>query len=314
MAEEEPKISLRQMQVFLAAVESRSFIRAAEKFGLSPPAVSMQMSRLSEAFGVTLFDRAGRSVKPTQVANALVPYAEKLTQTLHEAVQAVESLQGKIDLQARVAMVSTARNFGPQLVHQFVGQFPRTSIEITIANREGVIAQLHDGKADLALMGRPPKNIRVTARPFARHPYVLICHPDHALLRFPKVRPVDLVVCRFLVREPGSGTRMVHEHFFKKAGLPLPQAQEMDSNGNIMQAVMADMGLAFISAHTVALERQAGKLRLVAVEGMPQLRDWYVVHPTGKALSPSAMRFVDFVASDGPQFMKQFFGEDLGAT
>ena len=314
MAEEETKISLRQMQIFLAAVESRSFIRAAEKLSLSPPAVSMQMSRLSEAFGATLFERDGRSVKPTEVATALVPYAEKLTETLREAVHVVESLQGKIDLQVRVAMVSTARNFGPQLVHRFLGRFPETKIEMSIANREGVIAQLQEGKADIALMGRPPRRIKVTARQFARHPYVLICHPDHPLLGFKKVRPADLVVCRFLVRESGSGTRMVHEHFFKDAGLPLPQAQEMDSNANIKQAVMADIGLAFISAHTVALEREAGKLRILKVEGMPQLRDWYVVYLSVRALRPSAQMFVDFITSYGPQFMKQFYGENLGAT
>lgn len=314
MAEEETRISLRQMQIFLAAVESRSFIRAAEALALSPPAVSMQMSRLSEAFGAPLFERAGRSVQPTAVAKALVPYAEKLTQTLHEAVQTVEALQGRIDLQVRIAMVSTARNFGPQLVHQFLGRFPDANIEISIANREGTIAQLQEGKADVALMGRPPANIKVTAHQFARHPYVLICHPDHPLLRFPKIRPVDLSVCRFLVREQGSGTRMVHEYFFKQAGVPPPQAQEMDSNSNIMQAVMADMGLAFISAHTVALERQAGKLAFVAVEGMPQLRDWFVVYPSGRALRPSAQKFVDFIARDGPGFMTRFYGDDLGAS
>jgi DNA-binding transcriptional LysR family regulator len=297
------------MQIFLAAIESRSFIRAAEKLSLSPPAVSMQMSRLSEAFGATLFERDGRSVKATEVAMALVPYAEQLTDTLREAVHMVESLQGKLGLQIRVAMVSTARNFGPQLVQRFLTRHPETKIEISIANREGVIAQLEEGTADVAVMGRPPQRIQVTARPFAVHPYVLICHPDHPL----QIRPADLVACRFLVREPGSGTRLVHEHFFKAAGLAPPQAQEMDSNANIKHAVMADMGLAFISAHTIALEREAGKLRLLAVEGMPQLREWYVVYPGGRILRPSARLFADFIASDGPQFMREFYGPDLGA-
>ncbi len=301
------------MQIFLAAVESRSFIRAAEKLSLSPPAVSMQMSRLSEAFGATLFERDGRSVKATEVAMALVPYAEQLTDTLREAVHMVESLQGKISLQIRVAMVSTARNFGPQLVQRFSTRHPGTKIEISIANREGVIAQLQEGTADVAVMGRPPQRIQVTAQPFAVHPYVLICHPDHPLHQFKKIRPADLVARRFLVRESGSGTRLVHEHFFKAAGLAPPEAQEMDSNANIKQAVMADMGLAFISAHTIALEREAGKLRLLAVEGMPQLREWYVVYPEGRVLRPSARLFADFIASDGPQFMREFYGPDLGA-
>jgi DNA-binding transcriptional LysR family regulator len=314
LAEEATGISLRQMQIFLAAMESRSFIRAAEKLSLSPPAVSMQMSRLSEALGAPLFERDGRSVRATQVAIALVPYAERLTETLRDAVQMVESLQGRIDRQVRIAMVTTARNFGPQLVHRFQVRCPEAAVEMHIANREGVIALLQEGRADIALMGRPPRRIRVVAQPFAIHPYVLICHPEHPLRQFRRIRPEDLAVCRFLVREPGSGTRMVHEHFFKDAGLPLPQAQEMDSNANIMQAVMADMGLAFISAHTVALERAAGKLHLLQVDGMPQLRDWYVVYPSGRPLRPSAARLADFVARDGPGFMKAFYGEDLGAT
>ncbi|SIR15877.1 transcriptional regulator, LysR family [Paracoccus thiocyanatus] len=304
------KITLRQMQIFLAAVECRSFIRAAEKLSLSPPAVSMQMSRLAEALGATLFVKDGRSVQPTQTATALVPYAERLAETLREAVHVVEQMQGRLDNQVRVAMVSTARNFGPHLVQQFLRQRPAAQVEISIANRDGVIAQLQEDRADLALMGRPPRRIEVTEHQFAKHPYVLIGNPEHPLTRFRRIRRADLVMHRFLVRESGSGTRMVHEHFFHEAGLPLPPAQEMDSNANIKQAVMANMGLAFLSAHTIALERQAGKLSVLSVEGMPQLRDWFVVYPRRKTLGPAAREFRDFVTTDGPAFMRQFFGEE----
>lgn len=302
------------MQIFLAAVESRSFNRAAEKLALTPPAVSMQMGRLSDALGATLFDKEGRSVRPTEVATALVPYAERLTETLKEAVHVVEALQGRLNNQVQVAMVSTARNFGPQLVQQFLRRHPGVNVQINISNREGVIAQLESGKADLALMGRPPKRIEVTARQFAKHPYVLISHPDHPLARTRRIRRTDLVPHRFLVRESGSGTRMVHEHFFHEASLPLPAAQEMDSNANIKQAVMANLGLAFLSAHTIALERAAGKLRILNVDGMPQMRDWYVICLRRKSLGPAAQEFNDFVETEGPSFMRDFFGEDYGAT
>lgn len=314
MEDQDSRITLRQMQIFLAAVETRSFIRAAEKLALTPPAVSMQMSRLSEALGATLFEKDGRSVQPTEVATALVPYAERLSETLREAVHVVEKLQGRLDKDVRVAMVTTARNFGPQLVQQFLLSHPDINVEISIANREGVIAQLQDDRADLALMGRPPERVRVTADQFAKHPYVLISHPEHPLAQGDSVRRADLAAYRFLIREPGSGTRMVHEHFFHEAGLPPPTTREMDSNGNIKQAVMANMGLAFISAHTVALERQAGKLRVLKVEGMPQLRDWYVVYPRRKTLGPAARQFRDFIAGEGPGLMRRFFGEDYGAA
>ena len=100
---------------------------------------------------------------------------------------------------------------------------------------------------------------------------------------------------------------MVHEHFFQSVELPLPPAQEMDSNANIKQAVMANMGLAFISAHTIALELAAGKLCLLDVKGMPELRDWYVLHPKGAVLGRATQMFRSFVSQEGPGFMQDFF-------
>lgn len=302
------KITLRQLEIFLAAVEHRSFIRAAATLGLTPPAVSMQMTRLSDEIGAALFEKDGRSIQPTTAATALLPYAERATETVREAAEVIRALQGRLDNLVRVAMVTTARNFGPHLVQAFKQQHPGTKVEFSIANRQGVIAQLENGEADLALMGRPPRRFEVEAAQFAKHPYVLIASPDHPLTRFSRIRRADLTAHRFILREAGSGTRMVHDHFFEEAGLPLPRAQEMDSNANIKQAVMAGMGLAFISAHTIALERGAGKLTVLDVTGMPEYRDWFVLHLRGKSLSPAARAFRQFVKAEGPGFMQEFFG------
>lgn len=311
MSKDGSRITLRQLEIFLAAVENRSFAAAAETLSLSAPAVSMQMSKLGEELGAVLFEKDGRSIQPTEIANALVPYARQMTSTLTDAVEMVKSMQGELDNRVRVAMVSTARNFGPQLFQEFQKHHPRIDLQITIANRRGVIEALETGQIDLALMGRPPRRIEVTAHQFARHPYVLISHPDHPLARFRRIRRADLAAHRFLVREPGSGTRMVHEHYFQSDGLSLPQSQEMDSNANIKQAVMANMGLAFISAHTIALEYEAGKLTILDAEGMPELRDWFVLYPKEAVLGAAARQFRDFIKAKGPSFMRDFFGPTL---
>ena len=311
MSKDGSRITLRQLEIFLAAVENRSFAAAAETLSLSAPAVSMQMSKLGEELGAVLFEKDGRSIQPTEIANALVPYARQMTTTLTDAVEMVKSMQGELDNRVRVAMVSTARNFGPQLFQEFQKHHPRIDLQITIANRRGVIEALETGQIDLALMGRPPRRIEVTAHQFARHPYVLISHPDHPLARFRRIRRADLAAHRFLVREPGSGTRMVHEHYFQSDGLSLPQSQEMDSNANIKQAVMANMGLAFISAHTIALEYEAGKLTILDAEGMPELRDWFVLYPKEAVLGAAARQFRDFIKAKGPRFMRDFFGPTL---
>lgn len=300
-------LTLRQMQIFLSAMENRSFVAAADHLGLSPPAVSMQMSKLSDLLGAPLFEKEGRSIQPTPAATILVPYAERVLATLQEAVDVVGARQEEMNNLVRVAMVTTSRNFGPHLLQAFRAKHPDAKVELSIANRQGVLERLETGQIDIALMGRTPRRFEVDAVSFANHPYVLISHPDHPLTRFRRIRKPDLVPHKFLVRETGSGTRMVHDGYFQNAGLDLPRAQEMDSNANIKQAVMANMGLAFISAHTIDLERQAGKIAVLDAEGMPVLGDWFVLHLRGKTLGPAARQFREFVKTDGPAFMREFF-------
>lgn len=303
------KITLRQLQIFLAVVEHRSFVAAAAQLNLTPPAVSMQMSRLSEFLDAPLFDRDGRSIQLTAAATALVPYAERMTQALHEACNVIDGLQGRLDHLVRVAMVTTSRNFGPFLLQAFSRQHPDIQIETTIANRDAVVELLQAGTVDLALMGRPPQTIDVDVTPFAPHPYVLIGHPEHPLAEKQHVSRQELTKFKFLAREPGSGTRMLHDYYFTSHSVPLPSLYlVMDSNENIKQAVMADMGLAFISAHTIALECQTQKLRILPAEDMPAMREWFTVNLKGKHLRSGAEAFRSFVVNEGPAFMRDFFG------
>lgn len=303
------KITLRQLQIFLLAVEQRSFAQTAKTLGLAASAVSMQMTNLAEELGVDLFEKEGRSIRPTPMATVLVPYAERVFETTEAMADVAAELKGEWDKKARISMVSTARNFGPHLIQAFQEKHPNKQIEVSIANRRGVISALENRQADLALMGRTPRRVEVDTDRFANHPYVLIAAPTHPLVRFRKIKRTDLVPHKFLIREKGSGTRMVHDHFFLDHGLSLPNAQEIGGNADIKNAVMAGLGVAFISAHTVALEQQAGKLCILDVEGMPENRDWFVVCLKGAVLGPAAQAFSDFVSEYGGQFMDEFFAD-----
>lgn len=309
MARDESKITLRQLEIFLRAVEHRSFAKAAKELGLTAPAVSMQMTNLGKEFGAALFEKEGRNVRPTLIAAAILPFAERMIATLDEAVSVVGGMQGKLDNKVRVAMVTTARNFGPHLIQAFSQVHPEFEVELTIENRSGVVDALESRQVDIALMGRTPRRINVEAWPFAAHPYVLVSSPHHPLARRDRIAREDLVKHLFLIREAGSGTRMVHDHFFTDAGLDLPDGREMDSNANIKQAVMANMGLAFISAHTIALEHETGKLCILNAEGMPEYRDWFVLNLKGAILGEAGIAFRDFVRREGATFMQEFFGE-----
>ncbi|RQP26135.1 LysR family transcriptional regulator [Piscinibacter terrae] len=297
-------ITLRQIQIFLAAAEHSSFARAAQLLHLTQPAVSMQMSQLADVVGSALFERQGRKIVLTQAGQTLVPYAERVAQTLREAGDALDALQGLRHGKLRIAVVATTRYFAPRLLAMFRQEHPQIELEVNILGREGVIAQLESNHADLAIMGRPPANLPVVAEVFARHPHGVIAPPDHPLAGKKRLAPGRIADEPFIAREHGSGTRAAMDQYFAEHALDPPIAQEMPSNESIKQAVMGGMGLAFISLHTVNLEHRTGHLVLLDLRGLPVMRDWYVLHRATRQLSPAAQAFKQFMHAQAPKYMK----------
>jgi DNA-binding transcriptional LysR family regulator len=298
--------TLRQLQIFLAAAEHSSFARAAEILHLSQPAVSMQMAQLAESMGIALFEKRGRNLCLTRAGETLMPFVQRITQTLREAAEAMDALQGLRHGRIKIALVTTTRYFAPKLISQFRSHHPQIELDVSIANRESVIAQLENNQIDLAIMGRPPARLPVVAEAFAKHPHGVIAPMTHPLAGKKRLSPAKLANETFLSREPGSGTRSAMENFFTEHGLS-PPIIEMNSNESIKQAVMAEMGLAFISMHTIGLEHQTGHLVLLDVKGLPVVRTWYVIHLASKLLSPAALAFKEFMQAQAPALMDSLF-------
>jgi DNA-binding transcriptional LysR family regulator len=303
------KVTLRQLQIFIVAAETLSFQRAADVLELTPPAVSMQMSRLGKELGTTLFEKKGRQIALTAAGATLLPYARRISKLLREASESIGDAGAQARERLTVAMVTTSRNFGPQLVARFQAEHPEIRLDMRIGNRREVIELLETEEVDLALMGRVPGRLEVEALRFAKHPYVIIAAPSHPLAGQKDIAPSSLVDETFLARESGSGTRIVMEHFFEDRGLDMPSIKEMSSNENIKQAVMAQMGLAVISRHTLLLELGAGRIVELDVRGMPEMRSWRVVQLKGRPLSTAARQFRAFVRKRGPELMGELFGE-----
>ena len=301
--------TLRQLQIFLEAATHGSFARAAEALHLSQPAVSMQMSQLAETVGLPLFEKRGRTLALTQAGQTLLPHAERVAQVLREAGEDIDALQGLHHGTLRIALVSTTRYFMPRLIARFRAQHPHIAVDVAIEPREGVIAQLEGHQAELAVMGRPPAHIPLIAEAFARHPHGVIAPPEHPLVGKRRVAPGRVAQDTFLPREAGSGTRHAMEQYFAAHHLNPPVAHEMSSNESIKQAVMAGLGLAFISLHTVVLEVQTGHLALLDLQGLPVVRDWYVLHRTGRPLSPAAAAFKRYLHAEATAYMERLLPE-----
>ncbi len=300
--------TIRQLQIFEAAARTLSFSRAAEVLRLTQPAVSMQIRQLEHFAGVALFERTGRRLRITDAGEELVQHARAVLRALDAADEAFDGLKGLRGGRVRLAVVSTAKYFAPRLIARFLAAHPGVRIELEVDNRDATIRTLAANEADLALMGRPPGELDLVATPFAEHPHVIIAPPGHPLAGAGPVDVEALAGETFLVREVGSGTRIFMERYVQKSGVAVRVGMEMPSNETIKQAVMAGLGLSFISLHTITLELAAGALALVHAPGLPLLRQWYVLYRSEKRLSPAADAFKAFVLQHGRGFLDRWRG------
>ncbi|MBK8322558.1 MAG: LysR family transcriptional regulator [Betaproteobacteria bacterium] len=295
--------TVRQLRVFDAVARHRSFSRAAEELHLSQPAVSMQVKALEAQAGLPLLEQVGKKIFLTEAGQVVHGRANTVIRELAEADEALAALQGLTEGRLPIAVVSTAKYFAPPLLARFLRAHPAVKLELAIDNREAVIAKLGANEVDLAIMGRPPAELDTASQAFAPHPHVVIAPAGHPLAGRKRLRLEDLARERFVVREPGSGTRTLLEKHFADRGLTVPVAMQMASNETIKQAVIAGLGLSFLSRHTLGLELAAGRLVALDVVGMPLLREWYVVHLAPKRLLPVASACRAFILAEAPRLL-----------
>ena len=302
-------VTLRQLRVFSAVARHLSFAKAAEELHLTPPAISMQIKELEEQVGLPLFDRGGRCVALTVTGEYLLVYVRKILATLKDAEDAIARLSGLQTGRLTIGMVSTAKYFVPRLMARFRTEHPGIEVRLAIGgNRERLVALLQANEVDLAIMGRPPRELATRAEPFAVHPHVIVTPPDHPLVKAGHAPAAALADYEFLIREEGSGTRAAMEKFFADHRLAPRVAMEMTSNETIKQAVMAGMGISFLSLHTIGLELKAGLIAVPDVEGLPLAKRWYIVNTLAKTLSPAAEAFRYFMLEEAERFLAQEYG------
>jgi len=288
-------VTFRQLRVFEAVARHLSFTRAAEELHLTQPAVSMQVKQMEGAVGLPLFEQMGRRVYLTEAGNVMHHYSRLIAENLVEAEQAMEELKGIEGGRLRITVASTVNYFASRLLSDFCRQHHGVRVVLDVTNREGLLATLEANETDIALMGKPPDSLDVDAEPFMENPLVVIAAPDHPLAGRTRVPLARLREETFLMREPGSGTRMAMERFFREKNTELSSTIEMTSNEAIKQSVQAGLGLGIVSAHTLELELEVGRLVILKVQSFPIKRRWYLVHRKGKRLSAAAAAFKEFV-------------------
>jgi LysR family transcriptional regulator, low CO2-responsive transcriptional regulator len=284
-------VTLRQLRAFEAVARHQSISRAAAELHLTQPAVSMQMKQLEEQIGLPLIEQIGKRLFLTEAGCELREHARGVAERIEAMSAALEQFRGMERGLLRLAVVSTANYFLPQIIAGFHARYPGVRVTLRVSNRDEVLAALADNSADLAITGRPPQHADVLAQPFMDNPLVVIAGPQHPLVGTPSIALSRLAEETLVVREPGSGTRAAIERHFAAAGLAVRAGCELNTNEALKQAVRAGLGLGIVSEQTIELELRAQCLAVLAVEGFPIVRRWYVLHRTAQRLSAAASEF-----------------------
>lgn len=295
------RISLRQLRVLSAVHRAGTLAGAAEALSVSAPAVALQLRELEATIGSTLLERGPSGFRATLAGEAVLASASRIEQELVHCLETVAAISDPEAGRVSLGIISTAKYFAPRILAAYKRKHPRASVRLLVGNRAEMIRALENGEADFAITGRPPEHLPVVSQVIGEHPHVVIAHPEHRLARRLRITLAELKEEDILLREPGSGTRLLAEQVLAQAEVAIQPGTVIGSNETIKQAVMSALGIAIISRHAVMSELAHHELVELDVEGFPIMRNWFLVRRKDKRLMPSQIALWDHICQTTQQ-------------
>jgi DNA-binding transcriptional LysR family regulator len=291
----------RQLAAFCAVVERRSFSQAAEQLGVTQPAVSLQIRSLEKRLGLQLLDRSGRRVEPTEAGNRLYRSAQRLLameeQLLSDLGGDVEgALVGRLEIGASTGPGGTVL---PVVLGEFQRVHPEVHVALAVSDTQHVVEQVARREVELGVVGASRRHRGVVFEPFFRDEVVLAVPRGH---RFAgrQVTLDELKAEPLVLMQEGAGVRQVIEEELRAAGLRLRDLDvrlELGLQESARSAVVAGLGVTFISRSAIEADIAAGTVDVGRVEGLEPSRTISLVRSAGRAETRVAQAFVEFARS-----------------
>jgi DNA-binding transcriptional LysR family regulator len=289
---------LPQLRAFEAAARLGTLTRAAAELHMAQATASVQIKKLTETVGLTLFEQVGNRLQLTEAGQAVYSSCSQLFGALSSMERTLGAMRGLVSGGVRLAAPATARHFASRLLDAFVRLNPGVDASLQIHERLALIERLGRNQDDLYLFVEPPGEREVVAQALVPNPLVVLAAADHPLaaeidIPFTRVAQEPLVM-----REPGSGIRMIVLRLFARHGMAPQIRMELGSDEAIREAVLAGLGVAVLPRYTPGLDPVLTRLVCLDVEGFPLESYWHFVYPVGRRLSPAARAFMDFARAE----------------
>ena len=286
--------TLPQLRVFEASARLGSLARAAQELHIAPPTASVQVRKLSETVGLPLFEQVGKRIYLTEAGKQVHAGCNDVFHALARLEEMLTEMRGLDSGQLQLAVTSTAKYFAPRLLGAFIQRYPGIETSLQVHNRSTLIERLGGNEDDLYMFADPPGDKEVVVQSILPNPLVVVARSDHPLAGEKGVAFARLAGEPFLLREPGSGTRMVTLKLFERHGIAPRIRMELNTNEAIREATLAGLGVSILSRYALGLEPEQANLVSLDIEGFPLESHWHFVYPVGKHLSVAARAFMDF--------------------
>lgn len=292
------RLTLRQIEIFLAVCRLRNYSRAADELALTQPAVSAQIRQVEQVVGEALFDYIGKQLNITPAGQLLERAARDLQQRLVSLEMELAELKGEVQGTLNIAAESSAQYFLPKLLATFSERNPAIDIQLDVGNRANILKRLNEGRNELVITGAPPPDRNLQFTPFRDNPLLAVANPNHPLTQRPNLTFFEFSQARLLLREPGSGTRLAAEDFAQEQAVKLSQTARLGSLEAIKAGVISGLGVSILPLDTCRRELEQKLLCSLPVSGFPLKRSWCVVHFRKRQLTPVSQRFVQHLTEN----------------
>jgi DNA-binding transcriptional LysR family regulator len=300
--------TLPQLRVFEASARLGSLARAAQELHIAQPTASVQIKKLCETVGFPLFEQVGRRIYLTDAGERVYAGCDDVFRALSSLEEKLAEMRGLTSGHLQLAATSTAKYFAPRLLGAFTQRHPGIETSLQIHNRSTLIDRLARNEDDLYVFAEPPDEQEVVVQAILPNPLVVFARSDHAMAREKDIAFTRLASEPFLIREPGSGTRMITLKVFEQHGLAPKIRMELSTNEAIREAILAGLGVSILSRYSLGLESKQADLVCPDIEGFPIERYWHFVYRVGKHMSVAARAFMDFARVEA----KNLFLDGLG--
>jgi len=298
------RISFRLLQVYIEVVRAGSVSHAARQMHLTQPTVSAQLKKLVEEVGEPLLESRSGKLVTTDAGRELYRASVDVLGRFDDFNDYIDELRGGQSGRFSIGIVTTAKYVMPRVLGVFARQFPHVDVTLNIGNREKILQRFEQQMDDLYVFSHPPALHQAVAAKMVRNPLVFIAPPDHWSANAEQPLSFEqLLGERFLLREPGSATRMMFDAWLRSHGHQLGNVMQVESNEAIRLSVASNLGVTVLSRHTVS--EGSDPVSMPAVKGLPIECHWYLLAHTNRRLPHAARQFLTFIGQHLDDAMPQ---------